>query len=618
MAHESWTISAFKGEAQNQPGRITKRPDIVLGDFDRTGGISPLPYMYTPAFLNERVAGYDWLGVSATAQGTNVFLRDAQSGNANTIGMSLWFSAKHRFYVPGAGVYSLSYGSSTPLDPRISDSAYVQANGVPIHIGALFALYDPSITVVSTPGSTIPAFTGITVVVVYFMHTPHGLAPVGLRYAEDRTTATGQGFQIEVSPPLTPDYVMHVYVSMEGAHAPYQWHRLYAGPISRGAMLRPPNGVLIDNSDDVPFNAYPVFYGATVQAFPNLGYMPSQYTMAAGRAFYIASATDLAFGLLAGNGVLASFIVELDEIIPSLTGDYSRQHVFYTDAGHLAFSDYKYGPRVLKFDDRILALTPSVRGIYAFSEVGTWEAYGDFESTSNTRISLVPVLGGVDDDKVKVTFSGDTAFFVKEDIIHAIGPGGVKQVGRPVFLNRPVVPPTAIWYDRFARRLLALFHDTVAVYDPNTNNWRRWPYQITPTHGEPFIFNIAEDDWWVEGMEVIQTGTPPAGSNYPTVGVEYRKLDFGLPDLRKRLHLITFAYDGSYNTAEVYIRPNGTGAWLACNVLDQGGYFEARCPTPTFRHVDVRIAVTTDDRHFAINPPLVFTFTRRGKKYHAR
>jgi len=613
MAHESWTINAFKGEAQNQPGRITKRPDVVQGDFDRIGGISPLPYMYAPVALSEQLVGYDWLGVSTVLDGSQLVLRDAQSGNFGNTAAAPWTGSAYKFYVPGAGVYALRPNVGTVTDPDIPISFHVLPNGTPIVNTPLPASFAPSITVTAIAGSDIPAGARLHVVFIMFRHTPHGLIPVDLKWATAQTSSSGQGFQIRRNGVLaSPDgFVLHAYARLSSVHKPWQWHRLYARPDEQNPFITSA-GVIISKEDQVPFNSVPTFYGSPYNS-PPPDHEPSQYTVSAGRAFYTAY-NDVAIGL--ETEPTSPYRLRLKRYIPNLSGMYSKQHVFYTDAGHLAFTDDKENPLVLRFDDRIRALTPSVRGIYAFSEVGTWEAYGDFATASNTRISLVPVLGGVDDDGPKVTFSGDTAYFVKEGIIHAIGPGGVKQVGRPVFLNRPVLPQ-ALWYDRFARRLLALFEDVVAVYDPNTDNWHRWPDPVPPMVGRRYIFNMQEDVWWVNGHVVTKSALPP-GFSYPAVIVEYRKLDFSLPNLRKRLHLVTFAYDGDYSTVAVEVQPDGAGGWLPCNVLDQGGYFEARCPTPTFKHLDLRITVVTDDKDFAINPPLVFTFTRRGRKYHAR
>lgn len=611
MAHDSWAISAFHGEAQNQPGRITRRPDVVIGDFDRVGGIGPLPYMYAPAALNETELGYDWLGISAArvnAIGSNTLvIRDAQSGGVGSFTATAWASAPFRFYVPGGGIYAIDGHAGSTTDVYVSESAVVLQNGTLYHSLEWGSAWEPNISVVSSSSSTLPANVTLVVVLVYFRQAAHGLVPVAIKWDSAETTSAGQAFHIQCPAGALPDgFVVHEYMQLIPYAAGNNWHRYYAGN-KRGCRPH-----YVNKPEDVPVDAKITFYGANTAS-----QSASQYTVADGRAFYIVSATDTAFGISPASDSSGNMHLILEQIVPTLDQKYGRQYVFFTDPGHLAFSDGKSSPQVLRFDDRIRAITASVRGIYAFSEVGLWEAYGDFTTAANTRISLVPVLGGVDDDGPKVTFSGDTAYFVKEGIVHSIGPGGVQQVGRPIFLNRPH-EISSIWYDRFSRRLLALFYDTVAVYDPNTRNWSRWPFTIPVYNPHRVLFNIAADDWWVDGYEVIATVAPPVGGTYPQIEVEFRKLDFALPDLRKRLHVITMAYDGQYQDVTVEIRPDGTGPWLPCNVLDEGGYFQARCPTPTFKHLDVRVAVNTGDKNFALNPPLVFTFTKRGRKYHAR
>lgn len=609
MAHDSWAISAFHGEAQNQPGRLTKRPDVVVGDFDRIGGVSPLKYMHDPVLLREEPIGYDWLGISAVRHygSNNATLRDAQVGSAGTFTVTDWVNAHYRFYAPGGGIYSLDEHDTN--DVYVPESAVVLPDGTFYHTGEWGSSWEPTVDVISDSSSTLSSDVELLVALIYFRKSPHGLVPVAIKYDHARTTSSQQAFRVTCPTGYLPEgFVVQGYMQLIPFVSADKWYRFYAGSMGgcRSHYIR--------SNDAVTYNARPIFYGAPY----GTSYYSSQYTLASGRVFYIAAQVNMAFGIsgvYVGSG--SNLRLRLRPYTAATDQRYGRQHVFYTDPGHLAFSDDKFGPLVLRFDDRIMAISPSVRGIYAFSEVGTWEAYGDFATANGTRITLVPTLGGVDDDKPKVAFSGDTAYFVKEGIVHSIGPGGVKQIGRPVFLNRPHDVDT-IWYDRFARRLLATFHDVVAVYDPNTDSWSRWPFTVFPWGLNKYVFNIADGDWWVNDHEVVATDALPTGETYPDIEVEFRKLDFGLPDLRKRLHVITVAYDGGYEDAAIFIRPNGAGSWLPCNVLDNDGYFEARCPTPTFTHLDVRLVVTTTDRDFALNPPLVFTYTKRGKKYHAR
>ena len=412
MAHESWAIESFRGEAQNQPGRITKRPDLVTGDFDRLGGISPLPYYTGPNPLNESVIGYDWLGISAVRHppaGTQhqVTLRDAQSGNSGTQDLADWVNAPYRFYVPGGGLYALRPNIGTVTDPSIPISFHVLPNGNLALNTPLGAAFTPTINVVTLAASNVPAGTRIHVVFVYFRQTPHGLIPVHLSWNTAQTTAADQAFQITKTGVVTPNdgYIFHAYVKLSNIHKTYQWHRLYAGVDDTEVHdFGVTDGVTIDDASEpqYPFNSVPVFYGSPYYGSPLL-HGPSQYTVSSGRAFYSAF-TDAAIGI--ESEPTAPYRLRLKRYIPNMQGAYSKQHVFYTDPGYLAFSDSVESPLVLKFDDRIRALTPSVRGIYAFSEVGTWEAYGDFATVGGTRISLTPVLGGVDDDGPKSRLAG--------------------------------------------------------------------------------------------------------------------------------------------------------------------------------------------------------------------
>ncbi len=604
--HDVFTIDLFRGKATNQKTRMTNAPTRVVGAFDRLGGVNGLPQYYTTP-TNLIGIGYDWTGVSAWYDSTNtsnITMYYSQYGTATTVDASA-MQVGYVMYVPGGGMYSLKPGVGTVTDPSIPSIFYVKADGTPTFRGPPDSTWAPNITQIA---GTIPSGSIIHVVFIYFVRTPHGYMPWGLMWNSHTLTADG-GWQIsKTGASYAEDVLLNAYVRVstpsDGVIA--EWDRLYSGPENESPFLTGDPDYFITDVSMVTSNASPHFYGAYSDIH---NYPPSNYTTAVDRAFYI-HYYNTVFGLDIEDAY--PYRLQLKRYDPTMQR-FSKQNVMFTDEGYLAFSDgspTNLGPNYLSFDDVIRAITPSVRGIYAFSDVGTWEAFGDFETAQGTRISLIPQLGGVDGDGYNVTFSGDTAYFIKNGYVHAIGPAGIREIGKPIHMNS--VKPSAVYYDRFNRMLLVRLHDALAVYFPSTDQWAEFPLALTGQAGQDTLCVVNDDQIIFNGhvVQMVPTATPPT-----TIEIMFEKIDMGKPNRRKRIHRIVVPYDGNFTSVSAQIADTSSGTYRQCTVSDRGGYFEIRCPSIVARAFSFVITAEPVDYNFAINPPVTFEYDQYGAEY---
>ncbi len=598
--HKTFAIEKFHGEATNQKSRITQAPTRVVGDFDRVGGISPLrQYARVPAGLS--VIGYDWTGVSAwrvNGAPDDIVLAYNQTGARLQVNAADYNSQYSKVYWPGAGLGTLHDDYFFYVD-NLGQPTYYQAPTITINLNG------------NTTGS-LPNDSTVFAIAIYFVPSAHGLIPIRKAVARLAFSLWGYtGATLTHTPPtgLPAGAILHMYVGIhDGDKAVIEWDRIFSGTPEE---WRDFNDYPINDINDFSSNASPVVFGSHINLTNGAS---GHYTFSVERSFCVSRSVVMEADIIIdlGGGTIVTTPVD-----PHQYYGHSDQYVYYSDAGYIGFSDTYSEQRAqfLRFDDNIMVVTPSVRGIYAMSKMGTWEAYGSFATANDTRIGLVPVLGGVDDDYYSAAFSGDTAFFIKEGFVHQIGAGGVEQIGRPLYRGRPS-NVEAIYYDRFARRLYARFpHDanssTLSVYDPNV---KQWADIGTFTHNTavPFpVVVLAEDDIYFAGDEVIfSDGTP-----LTLVEVLFEKVDMGEPNRRKQVHRVTIPYDGNYQAISVEIADSNLEVFNQCVVNDRGGYFDVRCPTTVARAFDLRITVATDDENFAINPPLIFEYRPYGREY---
>ena len=596
MPHKTFVIERFAGEAKNQKSRITKSPTRIIGDFDRVGGISPLPRITTHSYAYYDY-GRDWTGVTAWRDPANISqyasLGYGQSGSYVTADASDLLSHIN-FFWPGAGWGTLPRDDGTEL-------FYVDTGGMAHYYTAPTA----SLSMSGLSSGSLTSHDRVFAAVIYFIPAAHGLIPVAAVF-DSFPVGSYNGVRVIITPPtLPPGALMNVYIGIRNTkRILVEWDRVYSG-----APYDWEGYVDVENVDDFSSNSTIVVYGGSAISWPDT------YTYAFNRSFFAnigASVFNLRIGWPTANDVSWCPINTVDR--------HTGQFVYFSDPGFIGFSDTytEHRAQFIRFDDRIWAITPSVRGIYAFSKLGTWEAFGDFATSSGTKVTLIPVLGGVDDPRSKTAFSGDTAFFVKEGFIHQMGAGGVEQIGKPMHLHN--FPIEAIWYDRFRRRLYVSFVEgdslvitnrrVVAQYDPNTKQWGEiisFDGQIAT--GMHSILPYDENIFYCCGRRVSFSTIPGLTLTGPEFVFE--KLDMGEPGVRKRVHQVLVSYVGEYTSVEAQIAPHG-GTMRDCTVNDRGGYFDIRCPTVSARAIDFRMAATTTDRDFSFNPPLVFYYTPYG------
>lgn len=606
--HSKFVIDRFRGEATNQKSRLTNAPTRVVGKWDRLGGVSPLAEFSAVSNQYDDMF-YDWTGVSVFKDGTgtaNIVMAYNQTGALASSTASEFYTATYPLYVPGGGMYALEVASSANNNPSILAAYHVNYDGSIVYRTPLPSSYGPSIYQI---GGSFDAGSRLHALFIYFRRTPHGLIPTDIFWGVHTTTASSSGWQIKKSAfPLTNDLILAAYIRVYDAASGdvVEWDRIWYGVDGSDTPFVSSLGYTVTAFTDVSKNAVPYLYGAADT------YAPAHYTFSQSRAFYVASSPLRAFKIVTDGA--SPYDVKLDPV-----EGYSTQHVFFTDEGHLGFSDTINAPfdepNVLKFDDRLNAITPSVRGIYAMSDVGTWEAYGDFETVQNTRISLVPVLGGADDNPNGVTFSGDTAYFIKNGIVHSIGSAGVKAIGKAIHKN--VTNVSAVYYDRFARRLYAVYYRngsdlTIGIYDPAVDAWSEFP-TVSPNilyTNVPIV--IAENRIIFRGNDILLVPANPE-----PITVEFEKVDMQQPNRRKKVHQIILPYDGTYASVSVQIADANGGSYVACKVNDRGGYYDIRCPSVVARAFKIKIDVSPTDTNFALTPPVIFMYTAYGANYGA-
>jgi len=626
MAHEVFAIEKLGGMVTNQPSRISGNPIRVVADFDRVGGYSPLRRIYE-SVTDEDFVGNDWTGVYATvdsAGGPNMYVGYAQTGARRAASATLLNTAGYTSYVPGAGIYTISASSfdrDRLLNPGIVAAVAVDSDGNDVNIRQNSSpTFAPSISIIT---GAWDAGSKLFVLFIYFYKTPHGLIPFAMFAREMVAGANKSGWRITKSGFYSDDaYYLAAYYyvkgTISGQEYVFHWHRAYHDVDADSPYSG--SGDTISSNLDLTTNASPTLYGtrvfspsASLDFVHDFGHQ-RYHTVSVGRAFYV-NKKDVVHMFKYDESVGWVVLERLTSSDPTYETAYTKQNVFFTDVGHLAFSDSEESPLNIVFDDRIHSITTSNRGIYAFSTLATWEAYGDFE-TINTRVSLVPVLGGADLNVGNpVTFSGDTAYFLKEGIIHSLGPGGVRQIGRDIYMESDDVYYVA--YDRYRRRLLAMgiAGEPVYEYDPNTKQWLVWPKSSIPGYSasvhQRAIFPTANDRYWSGGRDVLFSPTPP-----PTnIEVEYGKLDMGKPLLRKRIHRIIIPYHGSMNSITVDVRRDHLDTYVPCTVNDRGEYVEVRCPSVVSRSFDIRVIAEPASEDFMLSPPWIIEYDVRGAPY---
>ena len=600
MPHGVFVVEEFKGAATNQLARMTNQPTRVVGRFDRLGGINPNKTVtadWLAGNSNYKNLGFDWLGVSVFHdEAADKFLINYSPTGSRLEQVSADIAgASEILYMPGGGI--IGFDGLT-----IKGALFVDYTGTPQYVGPYSTAYEPRITVTTTAG-TWAVGDYITAMLVIFKPTIRGYIPVHVRtaYHSVSSSEAGYSFLVDLDPALTFDKtdLVVLYVGYGTAYTgSYLW-QLQGSEVGK----RPAPASYSGPSAIVP-DSLPVIYGAKVgSSFGTPPYItPEKYTHNKNRSFFVGNShviRKIRVGLYGVPGVeYAEGAAE------------TASYVYHTDEGYVGYSDNQNGPNYLVYSDEISAIAPGIRGVYAFSEQGLYEAYGAFETGTDTRIDTVPVLGGIDDIPYSITPSGDGVYFINNGIVHKLSSGGVQQVGRPVFSPGAQKQPNAIAYDRFNNRLLARFDDELHFYYPDVGQWASSVYTATSNIAQQDFVAVLEDGKiYFNGHEVVEGTTPAA------LTLEFDKLDLQRPSKRKRIHRIIFDYVGEYNSCSVFIREHGTTAWYTCTTINRGDTVEARCPTVTARAFDLKIEITPTDNTFAINPPLIVTFEERGPKY---
>lgn len=629
MAHRVYAIEKLSGEDRNQDGRITKAPDYVFGTFNRRGGITPRrqPVLADASSLVH--VGHDWTGLSI------FYDRDADNFVAgyypgSPLGGPFTYSNStipHRsyFYAPGGGVFSFFTNLGVYTDPVIKSAIFL---GTDFNIWKFDDGVEYGFTVSATPvNRTGGDFNGYDALVmsIMFVLTAHGWLPIGIKWDDARVNGGNNAIEIEVNVSnalFGYNYVIKTYLAyrntssgqtVEWSHFDdFSFPGFTLGPIYERKYA--------EKRADHPQNAHPHIIGKYILNVANGDRYPSEYTYSHARAFY-AHSTRNNIRKFRVDWIGASTPRLQARNASSPFNQSNRQYVAFTDAEHLAFSDILEAPPHLLFDDRIEAVEPSVRGIYAFSEMSMWEAYGDFATDNGTRVDLIPMMGGVDNQYYKqanTTFSGDVVYAVKEKRVYHLGAGGSKQIGWPEYLPSGF-NINAIEYDRVRRRLLVLlFYDAddsyeVIEYDPNTNNWARL-FDFSSTTSDTGNGLIA---LWENGRVIVSENYEYAPIGNLRFVVEYKGLDFGAPGIRKRIHRIYLPTIREPTIGRIAIRPHGTTTWTDGVLSIKNGSYEARFSSVVSEAFDLLIESAPGSlaENDAINPPIIIVYEPREKLY---
>ncbi len=607
MPHKTFVIEKLLGEATNQLSRMTNQPTRVVGRFDRLGGIGPIPDItsgaYDSAGRSFANLGYDNVGLSVfqgqdgTTDWFNIHYIGSGLSNsyvgagAGTPAYEV-FNSNNIFYVPGGGLFGITYDASN-YNPNIAGAIYVKKDG--FFNGVASPISSLNVSQSGTGGWV----TGeeVYVLAIYFDRTPFGWMPIGMEI-DAQTIAGTPEVNIDFTAAIPSEYLINLYVAgfQSGPNVIHGWQNIYSGSYDNFIP------VTISAPADIITDAQPYLYGAEVKVGGNYIY-PEQYTYAKQRGFYV-------------NGGTTAWKIEpvkwsTDIAITPVT-EYTGQHVMFTDEGHLAFShtlNAEPVPNFLRFDSEIKAIAPGVRGVYALSVTNMYEAYGDFETGTNTRVENIPMLVGVDDTHYSVATSNDGVYFAKGQIIHKVSTGGVQQIGRPKHAPGTTAP-SALYYDQVDRRLFVRFDQELHFYDPTTNQWGRIPgtYSLGGTQ-QDCVVQLKEGNFFFNGYELTE------GTSVSNMSIEFSKLDLKQPSRRKRIHRIIMDYEGQYSSFAVSIREHGSTTWQACTVINRGDSVEVRCPTVVATAFDVKVDITPSDAQFVLNPPIIFTYEVRGTNY---
>lgn len=627
MAHRTYAIERLFGENQNQDSRITKKPKRFFGTFNRFGGLTP---RRTSVFANAsdiKHTGHDWTGLGIVYNdGTDEFIADYYPGSplgGPFIYTNTTLPHMSYYYAPGGGVFSFRTGLGTYTFPIIESAIFLKTdfNILKFDDGVKYD-YFVSATAVNRVGGDFGGHD-VLVMSIMFVRTAHGWLPIGIKSDTVRVDGSNNAVEVLVNVNKAPygyNFLIKTYIAYRnistGVSVEWSHFSDFTFPgFTSGAIYE---RKYAEQRADHPQNARPHIIGKYILNVGNGDRHPSEYTYSHSRAFYIHSSREN----------VRKFRVDwIGASVPRLQArpadppfnEANRQYVLFTDAEHLAFSDILEAPPHLLFDDRIEAVEPSVRGIYAFSEMSMWEAYGDFSTDAGTRVDLVPMMGGVDNTlymQANTTFSGDVVYAVKENRVYHLGPGGSKQIGWPEFLPAST-QIKSIFYDRVQRRLLALVYrpaDDVydlVEYDPNVGQWSYYTGTAAiDTYGTGIIVVLSDRKLITENYEIFDTGPR-------RVYVEYEAIDMGAPGIRKRIHRLFFPTINNNTIGEVAIRPHGTTAWINGTLNWKSGSLEVRFPSIVSEAFDLMVDTqpATLSENDALNPPIIIVFEPREKLY---
>ena len=628
MAHKLFTIERLSGEDKNQDSRITKKPKRYFGTFNRLGGLTPRRSPVLANASNVRHIGQDWTGLSIVYdRSTDEFIASYYPGSPLGGPFNYSNSTTPRmnyFYAPGGGVFSFYPNVGLYTDPVINSVIFL---GTDFNIWKFDDGVEYDFSVSATPvNRTGGDFDGHDVLVmsIMFVRTAHGWLPIGIKWDDAQVNGGNNAIEIQVTVnnALTGfNYVIKTYIAYRNTSTgiAVEWSHFddFAFPgFTTGTIYE---RKYAEQRADYPKTSKPHIIGKYVLNVANGDRYPSEYTYSHSRAFYTHATRDN----------VRKFKVDwITAPTPRLMATYAdapfnqanRQYVVFTDTEHLAFSDILKAPPHLMFDDRIDAVEPSVRGIYAFSEMSMWEAYGDFATLPGTRVDLVPMTGGVDDTpymQANTTFSGDVVYAVKENRVYHLGPGGSKPVGWPEFIPENS-EMRAIVYDRVKRRLIALVYKPsdsaydILEYDPNANQWSLIDTMSTVDTNGTGIVSIVEGDklYITENYEVLNSGAL-------RIYVEYEDIDMGAPGIRKRIHRLFIPTINNNTIGQVSIRPHGSTTWTNGTLNWKNGSLEVRFPSVVSEAFDLIIDTqpATLSENDALNPPIIIVFEPREKLY---
>jgi len=594
MPHKVFAIENIYGEVGAQPSRITKRPSTVRGRLEPHGGVSILPAP-SVAVDNAELIGYDWLGNVIRNRGNYVYADYAQSEAllAHFDGTISGYNDLFFQFWPGG---ALAYGNSAIL-PRAL--LYLGERGYWCSSWNVGSDIDYDIVITEQDGGSWEQDNCITFFLVVFARGLYGWVPVGHKAVSHRVSANNRQIFYEIT-------LRNIACSCPLRAKLYvQWAEQ-----SLSTYCINKNGSLFDEVFDHTFRG--LARRELVRADIGEGsYRPTFYFGAnesntLNRAWSVKTTYSRArtFFLNTIRGGSASAVsVDYDCVDACNSGGVSFYYhscsdgriVWYSDEGFIGFSA---NPNFIRIEDVALAVVPSTRGIYIASGQQVYEAYGDFE-TEATRVERMPIGYGVDDAPFVATTSGRNAFFVKSGTVYQVGVGGLKEVYRP---ERDMLPVLGASYDRLHDFLLVHNNERVMMYDSDANGWVEMPL----TSG--FYVVAGQNKYVTNDYSVSFSGTSG------TIQIDFEKLDFGAPGLRKRVHVIRIPYLGNYTDFAVRIARPGDPFQL-CALVDRGGYIEARCPSIVSDAFNVRITADGDERDLVINPPILFAYSLREREY---